>query len=253
MNENRMYLLLIAGGDYGIRRKLAACCPWEQLGFEIAGQTGDGLAAYEFIKTRPVDVLLCGARLPVLSGPELAMELHEQKIPVTSVVLDEPSDGERARRGNRSGTVRFLRSSDPAEITRIFAQLKAELDAGGRPAGWNVIPGRSRAAGVIDRIQTYLRHNFATATLRSAARLVYMEPANLSRFYRRQTGGSFSGYMKTVKMQAAAGLLRNSDRKIREISTMTGYASPKNFARVFKKHWGMSPRAYRLGGYAGRK
>lgn len=248
-----MYQLLIADKDYKTCRELAVCCPWERLGFEIAGQVGDGLMAYEFIKTRPVDVLLSGVRLPVLSGPELMMELHEQELPVTAVLLGEPSDGGWAGRAEGFGNIRFLRSPGPTEIMQVFRQLKTELDAGGRTAGLNIIGGRSRQDGVIDLIQTYLRHNFATATLRSAARLVYMEPAYLSRFYCRHTGGSFSGYLKAVKMRAAADLLRNSDCLIREISARTGYASPKNFARVFKKQWGMSPRAYRLGGYTEKK
>ena len=241
-----MYRLLIADSDYHTRRELASGCPWEALGFEIVGQAGDGLSAYAFIKSRPVDVLLGSVRLPVLSGPELVMELREQNLPVAAVLLGEPPDDGLPAQAEDSGGYRLIRSSAPAEIARVFSSVKAELDAGRRPSAQAANPAPGRQDGIIDLIQAYLRHNFAAATLRSAARLVYMEPAYLSRFYRRHTGGSFSGYMTAVKMRFAAGLLRNSDRKIREISAMAGYAGPRNFSRVFKKHCGLSPRAYRL-------
>ena len=52
-------------------------------------------------------------------------------------------------------------------------------------------------------------------------------------------------YINTFRLNAAAALLKNTDRKIIDIAGQTGFASLSQFNRLFQTHFLCSPREYR--------
>lgn len=251
-----MYKLLIVDDEYEIRTGLANYFPWNQIGFEVVGLAEDGAAAYDFIKTRPVDVLLCDIRMPVISGIDLAKELHQNHVPIKIILLSGYREFEYAQKAMEYGVRNYIvKPTKYAEVVQVFSELKEELDASsaGNEKKWNEsapLTARSQSQ-IVDCIRDYVRKNYATATLEDSARLVYMNPFYLSKYFKQKTGENFSDYLTRVKMQKAAELLKGFEYKTYEVSTMTGYTNPKNFARAFKKFYGCTPREYRNGS-AGR-
>lgn len=248
-----MYKLLIVDDEYEIRTGLANYFSWDQLGFEVAGLAEDGASAYRFIQSHPVDVMLCDIRMPVISGIDLARELHRNRIPVKVVLLSGYREFEYAQKALEYGVRYYLvKPTKYAEVVSVFSELKKELDdaADSRPKDWNPAAGelpRSQPE-VIQRIVAYLHDNYASATLEDCAKLVYMNPFYLSKYFKQKTGENFSDYLTKVKMQKAAEILKDFKYKTYEVSTMTGYTSPKNFTRAFKKFFHCTPREYRAGG-----
>lgn len=59
------------------------------------------------------------------------------------------------------------------------------------------------------------------------------------------TGMSFGYYLSTLRLQQAESLLTGKERTIAEIAYTVGFNDPKYFSRVFKKHYGISPREFR--------
>ncbi len=59
------------------------------------------------------------------------------------------------------------------------------------------------------------------------------------------TGYTPTKFIHITKMQIAAKTLLDSDKSIREISTMIGFNDPDYFCRSFKKLYGTAPSAYR--------
>ncbi|MFQ9573992.1 MAG: helix-turn-helix transcriptional regulator [Roseburia hominis] len=49
-----------------------------------------------------------------------------------------------------------------------------------------------------------------------------------------------------MRLQNAAHLLRTTDTSITEIAGICGFSDGNYFGDAFRKHYGMSPRAYRL-------
>lgn len=52
-------------------------------------------------------------------------------------------------------------------------------------------------------------------------------------------------YLKAFRMERAAQLLRETDRRIADVALEVGYESPSKFAAAFKQHAGVTPSAYR--------
>ena len=73
------YQLLVVDDEASFRTTLCSCFPWDQIGFEIAGQAGNGQMALDFLKKHTVHVLLCDIRMPFMDGLELAKILSSCK------------------------------------------------------------------------------------------------------------------------------------------------------------------------------
>ncbi len=59
------------------------------------------------------------------------------------------------------------------------------------------------------------------------------------------TGMSIKEFILDIRLKRACQLLRESEYTVAEISTMTGFASPKYFSVCFKRHYGQSPTDFK--------
>lgn len=59
------------------------------------------------------------------------------------------------------------------------------------------------------------------------------------------TGMSIKEFILDIRLKRACQFLRESEYTVAEISTMTGFASPKYFSVCFKRHFGMSPTEFK--------
>ncbi len=83
-------------------------------------------------------------------------------------------------------------------------------------------------------------------TLSGAAEIANLEVKYFSRFFRRQTGLTFSVWCRIVRTHKAKELLENGLLTVSEIAELVGYADITTFERNFKKVLGVNPRRYRV-------
>ncbi len=72
-----------------------------------------------------------------------------------------------------------------------------------------------------------------------------IHPNHLSRLFRENYDITPKLYLNRLKMEKAALLLRATDNPIVLIAESIGFEDQHAFSKLFKKHWGMSPLAYR--------
>lgn len=78
-----------------------------------------------------------------------------------------------------------------------------------------------------------------------AQKLNYNE-SYLSRLFDRYVGISFSEYVRSIKINHACYLLKNTDESVGAISVKCGYVTQSSFNRIFKQIVGRTPKQYRL-------
>ena len=244
-----MYRLLIADDEYEIRNGLANYFPWNKIGFEIAATVENGFTALEFFKHHQVDAILCDVRMPVMSGLDLARELHERRVNVKIVMLSGYREFDYVRQALEYGAYNYiLKPTKYAEIVKVFSEIRDGLDRESALCAAEEkrdLKGFNLHSEIIGTVQDYISHHYKNATLEDAAHLVYMNPFYLSKLFKLKTGINFSDYLMQMKMEKAGELLKDMAYKIYDVSLMVGYSNPKNFTRAFKKFYNKSPNEYR--------
>lgn len=91
----------------------------------------------------------------------------------------------------------------------------------------------------------YIQHNYQTVTLASLAELFHYSEPHLCTLIKQNTGHTFTGLIKRLRLAEAIDYLTNTNLKIGEIAEKVGYNSADHFSRVFRSTYKMSPQEYR--------
>ncbi|CDN41872.1 response regulator [Paenibacillus sp. P22] len=92
----------------------------------------------------------------------------------------------------------------------------------------------------------YLHEHFASdVNMAVVSNHISLNYTYFSQAFKEYTGESFSVYLRRLRLAKAKELLGTSDRKVYEISTMSGFDNVKHFTRVFKEVEGITPLEYR--------
>lgn len=108
---------------------------------------------------------------------------------------------------------------------------------------------KSHNSRLIRDVLDYLELNYRDPMLNqsSVAHRFKINPQYLSRFYREQTGESFSGSLEKMRMEEAGRLIgeMTDDKTLKEIAGETGYLSWNSFYKAFKRYYRITPGEYR--------
>ena len=72
-----------------------------------------------------------------------------------------------------------------------------------------------------------------------------MSISQLSKVFKKETGGTMTEYIALMRCKKAAGLLKKTDLPVQEISNYVGYSDNNYFVKVFKKIYDLTPSEYR--------
>lgn len=111
-----------------------------------------------------------------------------------------------------------------------------------RPAG----PRETNAALRLEAIRDIVANGFEQHLVQAdAARNVGMAPAAFCRFFRRNTGRTFTRYVQEVRLSEASRQLTETDLPVVAIASNVGFGSLAHFNRCFKRHKGVTPTEWR--------
>ncbi len=98
----------------------------------------------------------------------------------------------------------------------------------------------------IEKVTQYIKtHLSQTLSLEDLASLVYLNRSYLCSLFRQQMGESIQQYCTRLRMRQAEELLLDPSLRIEEIAVRCGYGNLSAFSTAFRRHLGVSPRAYR--------
>lgn len=107
------------------------------------------------------------------------------------------------------------------------------------------LPGSSTAL-LTEQIEAFISQHFREPNLTTLASKKFgLSRQALQRRYSRATGSTWQKRVEKERIYSAADALITSDKTITQIFLEHGYQQHANFARVFKKRFQLSPRAYR--------
>lgn len=99
---------------------------------------------------------------------------------------------------------------------------------------------------VLQRALIYIFENIASDIhFADVANLAGMSETAFSRFFKKNTGNTFTDHVHKLRIWQACKLLVETDMPITEICFEVGYLNISNFNRTFMRHRKMTPSAYR--------
>lgn len=102
------------------------------------------------------------------------------------------------------------------------------------------------SSAVVTKIRQYIRSRLSEEITRDElAAYVYLNPAYLSRLFKKETGLSISDVIIQERLQKAKQLLEETELKITDIAEQVGYTSLGSFSNLFKRVVGVTPQQYR--------
>ena len=102
-----------------------------------------------------------------------------------------------------------------------------------------------RSWNTYERVLLHLRKNYLRLkSMKQLAEEIHLDPAYLSRVFKRFHKESPYSCLLRMKMEHAASLLLKSGSLVKEIAYELGFENPYHFSRSFKKFHGVSPEGF---------
>ncbi|MCL1855142.1 MAG: AraC family transcriptional regulator [Clostridia bacterium] len=128
------------------------------------------------------------------------------------------------------------------EICLALATLLTNMAASGKSTEKSSAAVRNLTSAV----NIYINKNYQRRiTIDDIGKEVHMSPYHLTRIFKKHTGYSLYEYVNFFRINRAAELLLNTDKRVQEISGAVGFMSVDSFIRCFKKHKSTSPGKFR--------
>lgn len=136
----------------------------------------------------------------------------------------------------------------PLEVKALAYQLMAYLvknykgESVPEPQETAKVGKTGQVNQVLDYVANHCQERITTASL---ARICHLNENYLCALFKSKMGTTIGEYIKHFRVEKAAVLLKNTNFSITEIASQVGIDDPGYFARVFKKHMGITPREFR--------
>jgi two-component system response regulator YesN len=187
--------------------------------------------ASAILKREPVHLVILDVRLGQENGLEFLTYLREKSdVPVLLISAYGTKDMLQASLRARASD--FL--DKPFPLPQLLDTVRALL---AEP------PPRRHIA---DRIRRLLEQRYMLPwTVRSLAKELRLSARQMRRVFYRRYGQHVMKLLTQIRMERAGDLVATTDLPFHEVSAEVGIADPRYFRELFKRHFGMSPRAFR--------
>lgn len=98
----------------------------------------------------------------------------------------------------------------------------------------------------VNRVVDYInKHLYDNPGIKELAKIANMSEFHFHRIFKVVIGENVGEYISRIRMEDIAQRLRMTKSNISDISERTGYGTKHALSKAFRKHFGMSPSAYR--------
>ncbi|MBP1626540.1 MAG: transcriptional regulator, AraC family [Holophagaceae bacterium] len=106
--------------------------------------------------------------------------------------------------------------------------------------------GRTRESNPMSPIISYVYAHYRTVTLQELATRFNHSPSRLSEMFKRHVGKTFNTFIRELRVNKAARLIKGTAIKLSDIAAHLGYADTSHLNKEFRHFFNVTPGEYRL-------
>lgn len=238
-----MISVVIIDDNKPLADRIAKTVPWEELGCEIVATEYNGQEGKKAILTYLPELIISDIRMPALGGLEM-IELTRDHLPSSKIIfMSAYDDFNYAYKAIKLDAHDYL--IKPFAQTELIASIRKAVDALNE-SKLSVGPITTpEPKTVAEKAIAYLeKHIGDRVTVADLAALFGISAGHMGRLIQQETGESFVDLYTRMRINKAKELLRFSDFRVSEISSMVGYGNYLSFYKVFTRVEGMPPTDY---------
>jgi len=142
-----------------------------------------------------------------------------------------------------AGELRMPDSITPFAVEGLVLEL---LTLAARLRSTDAIGAERRSPRWLNEARAFLHDQYREQLrLAEVADAVGVHPVHLSRVFRLKYGTPVGVYVRGLRLTWAAGRLTDSEDAIAQIAHEAGFFDQSHFTRMFRRHFGLTPQAYR--------
>lgn len=123
------YKILIVDDEEEVRTSIIRKIPWEELGYQVAGDAENGEDALEKARILEPDLILTDIKMPYMDGLTLAERIKEERSSTQIVLFSGFDEFEYAKQAIRLHVMEYiLKPVNVEELTEILRKLKVKMD-----------------------------------------------------------------------------------------------------------------------------
>ncbi|MBO9606624.1 MAG: response regulator [Paenibacillaceae bacterium] len=125
-----MRTVFLVEDEEAVRERVRKLIPWEQLGFRLAGEAGDGEEALERIMQLKPDLIISDIVMPIMDGIELLQHVRRAGLDSQFVMLTCMNEFEYARQALEYGAFSYVLklSMTVEQMRQLLLKVRAKLD-----------------------------------------------------------------------------------------------------------------------------
>ncbi|MGG3508717.1 response regulator [Paenibacillus lautus] len=261
-----MWKVLLVEDEVFVRESVREIIAWEELGFKVAGEAGNGAEALEMIRSNPPDLVLTDIVMPEMDGVELLRRTREEGYASRFVMLTCMSDFEYVRQAMEYGASNYILklSMSVNTLRETLHKMNAELAKNNpnpsQPVPIPVAPTETMSSQPahhsspreitshpeVQKILQYIHEHYEQdITVKSMSGYVMMGENYVSALFKKKTGRTLIHYLHQVRVDKAIAYLLQTDLPVHEISLRVGFVNDNYFIKIFKRLTGFTPSKYR--------
>lgn len=234
--------IVVVEDELRVRHSLVKCIEKISPDYRVVAEADNGYEGMKAVRDFEPDVVITDIQMPKIDGLSMIRQLKNMGLNPVFIILSGYAEFGYAQEGVRLGIRDYLLK--PITVNNLRETL-ANIENRGREEEVEEVEEEKQYSACIRAMVETIHNEYGKHLgMDLFAGKYKMAPEYLSTLFAKETGKTFSNYLKEVRMQKAKQLLEETDMKIYEIACQTGYPDQKYFSKVFKEYAGVSAKQY---------
>lgn len=203
-----------------------------------------------------VDIVMCDIEMPNGSGLDLFTWVNSYNPSIVKLILTCHAEFHFAQQAISLSCQQYItKPATPEVLAKAVSSAVEQVEKNNAERKSRKLAEVyvNKMAGVkgdevsaVEQVHQYItNHIEEELSVEELARMVYLSQNHLTRIFKKKYGKTIVEYIMEYRLSLAEEMLKNTNLTVTTVSAKIGYPDYVYFTKLFKKHSGYSPSAYR--------